>query len=204
MKLKKSVLPAMALILASVGAAPAAANTLTFQGVTFETIALDADTLQLTIDNVLSGPSGTDNWLNVAWLGAFEIKDIGTVTGATLDGWSGINLTGWTPTVDNGLAANAVGCNTGGTPGACFTGAPAAMSDHMVITMSFVGSGLTFDAPHLKVAFLESSTASKPTGDLLSQTIPAVPEPETYALMGLGLGLMGFVARRRKQQAATA
>ncbi len=29
-----------------------------------------------------------------------------------------------------------------------------------------------------------------------------VPEPETYALMGLGLGLLGFVARRRKQQAA--
>lgn len=29
-----------------------------------------------------------------------------------------------------------------------------------------------------------------------------IPEPETYALMGLGLGLLGFVARRRKQQAA--
>jgi hypothetical protein len=25
-----------------------------------------------------------------------------------------------------------------------------------------------------------------------------VPEPETYAMMLMGLGLMGFVARRRK------
>ena len=30
----------------------------------------------------------------------------------------------------------------------------------------------------------------------------AVPEPETYAMLLAGLGLMGVVARRRKQQAA--
>jgi hypothetical protein len=29
-----------------------------------------------------------------------------------------------------------------------------------------------------------------------------IPEPETYAMMLAGLGLMGFVARRRKQKAA--
>ena len=31
---------------------------------------------------------------------------------------------------------------------------------------------------------------------------PAIPEPEIYAMMGLGLGLMGWVSRRRKQNAA--
>ena len=32
--------------------------------------------------------------------------------------------------------------------------------------------------------------------------ISAVPEPEIYAMLGAGLGLMGWVARRRRQQAA--
>jgi hypothetical protein len=32
----------------------------------------------------------------------------------------------------------------------------------------------------------------------------AVPEPETWAMLGMGLGLMGFVSRRRKAKAAAA
>ncbi len=32
--------------------------------------------------------------------------------------------------------------------------------------------------------------------------VTAIPEPEIYAMLGLGLGLMGWVGRRRKQQAA--
>ena len=36
------------------------------------------------------------------------------------------------------------------------------------------------------------------TGDL---TVAAVPEPSTYALMFGGLGLVGFMAARRRKQA---
>jgi hypothetical protein len=37
-----------------------------------------------------------------------------------------------------------------------------------------------------------------------NMTMAAIPEPEIYAMMGIGLALMGFVARRRKGQAVAA
>jgi hypothetical protein len=36
----------------------------------------------------------------------------------------------------------------------------------------------------------------------IAQVTSAVPEPETYAMFLAGLGLLGFVSRRRKQKAA--
>lgn len=188
MKLSRTLLAAS--IAASLFAAvPASANTLTYQGVTFETMALDADTLRLTI---LNATNATGDWTGINYLKAFELKDIGNVTGATLAGWSS--------SVDNGLAA--FGCTTGGTNGACFTSSPAAtLTNNMVYTIDFTGTNLDFSAPHLKVQFLTGLNDAQKTGDLLSQTIPMapIPEPETYALMMAGLGAMGFVARRRKQ-----
>jgi hypothetical protein len=73
----------------------------------------------------------------------------------------------------------------------------------MVFVIDFVGNNLNFDAPHLKVQFLTGINDTKATGDLLSQTLP-IPEPEIYAMLGIGLGLLGWVGRRKKLQAATA
>jgi len=192
MKLRKLVLlPAAAAAIAF--GTPAIANSLTFQNVTFETVGLDSDTLQLSI---LNATNATGDWTGVDFLKAFEIKDIGNVTGANIT--SGPAGT-YTQTVDAGLAAS-LGCTTGGTNGACFSAtSPIALTDSMVWTIDFVGTGLTFAAPHLKVQFLTGADATDKTGSLLSQAIPAIPEPETYAMMLVGFSLLGFVARRRKQ-----
>jgi len=190
------LLPAAAAI---VFGTPAIANSLTFQSVTFETEELDADTLQLSI---LNATNATGDWTGVNFLKAFEIKGIGNVTFATI----GSGPATWTPTVENGLAGNALGCGTGGTNGACFSAtSPVALTDSMIWTIDFEGTNLSFDSPSLKVQFLTGANATRKTGSLLSETIPAsapipaIPEPETYAMMLAGLGLLGFVARRRRQ-----
>ena len=48
-----------------------------------------------------------------------------------------------------------------------------------------------------------SQTTIQSFVDIGYSTAP-IPEPETYALMLAGLGLMGFIARRRKRQVASA
>jgi hypothetical protein len=182
---------ALAPLFAALLAFSAPAKALTFQGVTFEMLALGPNTLQLDITGAVSG--GTGNWANINYLNAFEVKDIGNVTGAS--------LTGWGTNVNNGLSANA-GCTTGGTPGACFFSAPPLLlTDDMSFVMTFAGTDLDFSAPHLKVQFLTSIGDAKATGDLLSRTIvTAIPEPEIYAMLVAGLGLLGFAARRARKR----
>lgn len=66
----------------------------------------------------------------------------------------------------------------------------------ILYTIQVVGTGLDV------LRFQATGTSDSFGGslDAVSITTP-VPEPEIYAMMAAGLGLMGFVARRRKQHA---
>ena len=56
---------------------------------------------------------------------------------------------------------------------------------------------------HAFVEVADGVTFSEVTGLLpLGPPVSSVPLPDTYALMVGGLGLLGFVARSKKQQAA--
>ncbi|MDP3311989.1 PEP-CTERM sorting domain-containing protein, partial [Lutibacter sp.] len=56
---------------------------------------------------------------------------------------------------------------------------------------------MSYDTKTGAVSSLGSPFGSGVTS--IAVSVPAVPEPETYGMMLMGLGLMGFVARLRKQ-----
>jgi choice-of-anchor C domain-containing protein len=75
-------------------------------------------------------------------------------------------------------------------------------------SMDWVPESFTFKATSGLTTIDFRSTTLMPEGcpcfgpALDNVNVTAVPEPETYAMMLAGLGLMGFIARRRKQNAA--
>jgi hypothetical protein len=71
-------------------------------------------------------------------------------------------------------------------------------------TLAFFGihSSLAFD--RFEVRDLSSTIDDEFFGQVYSGTTPAIPEPETYAMMLAGLGLLGLAARRKKRKSEKA
>lgn len=190
MKLQHS-LGAIALASAALVSAPAVAApdySLLFQGVTFEVDILDSDSLTLTM---LNTDAATGDWTGITNLNAFQLKEVGSFTSATATGPGGF------VNVDKELNASGCAGGSGGGLRLCFSGL-AAVAPSLSWTIDVTGGSWAIgsDGPHLKVRF--GNATDDKVGDLLSQDIPAIPEPETYALMLAGLGVVGMIARRRK------
>ena len=117
-------------------------------------------------------------------------------------------LGNWT-TIAGGLNSN--GCSGSGAPWMCiqnnansgkgYSITPLASHSDDTYVFEFKGVTLTSAGVDLKAQYVDAN--NKKQGSLISAwlsptPVSPVPEPETYAMMLAGLGLLGFTARRRK------
>lgn len=77
-------------------------------------------------------------------------------------------------------------------------------------SIPLVGSAFALNTDDLRSSYETAGISFGPSRDtgvdgslaLATWTVAEVPEPETYAMFLAGLGVLGFVSRRRKQKAA--
>jgi hypothetical protein len=177
-------------LLAACVTASASAGTLTYQGVTF-TSSFSGNVLTLDID--AAHPSG--DGVAATAIGALQVKGVGMFDRVNLTAAPGAAMA-WSLSPDE---LNADGCSGGAHPdmGACFSGAHIALTDNMIFQFTFTGAGTNLTAPEVKVNFF-AGDGQKKVGSLLSMSIPAVPEAQTYAMLFCGLTVLGALARRHR------
>jgi hypothetical protein len=197
--------------LALAGAGPALADT--FQGTVWSLstsgVDLDAnpltETFRVTLGVDTSGYTGTGSFLDEV-----AIKVSSSLLGASLFSAPG-GVANWT-LVAGGISAG--GCSGAGSGFECadsLTVAGGAAVPGGVYSWVFdlqMNNGALFTGAlesSVKGRFVDASGAK--VGAIVSENVTlttAVPEPETYAMLLAGLGLLGFAARRRKLKEAAA
>lgn len=161
------------------------------------------ETYQITLAVNTSGYTGTGSFIDQV-----AVKVSSSLFGATLVSAPG-GAANW---VLAGGGLNANGCSGSGSGFECADGL--ILSGNTAIpggTYSWIfnltmNNGALFTTPlsaSVKGRFVDLS--GNKVGALVSEnvsltTVTPVPEPEIYAMMGLGLGLIGWAGRRKKLQ----
>jgi hypothetical protein len=176
----------------------------------FDSLASGVGTYTLTLDT-----TGYNHHADPSYLDSVDIKAWGgtDISFALLSAPNGAGA--WTPTegpISSGPVAN-TGCGGSESGFACieaqvkgvfnvdsgsaytFRFAVTADSFHMASDGSHVGAGY---------AGADGRGASYGITSREAPVTPPIPEPETYAMLLAGLGLMAFVARRRQRNLAAA
>lgn len=200
----RHTLTATAFAAAAFASAPASAFS--FQGVDFSLSFVDVVagvrdyTLTVQVDKDLLQP----NWVGAEYFKAIApkvgSKDVTATLSASPGTWAG----GYGNLGSMGAGDSCAGSsdNTGYVCAASSdNGGKGVQLDGTLQTFTFEWhvtdpNKKFFDAPSTQILFLDKD--GKKQGSLMSLDIPAVPEPETYALMLAGLAVVGFVAGRRK------
>jgi hypothetical protein len=182
---KLLAIPSAVLALAATALISPASAQVTNDGVTF-TSSFTGNILTLEID----AAGRINGWADALTIGALQIKNVGTFDSVVFNG-PGV-ASSWT-VFDTELDAD--GCTGGSHAGmnACASGSQLTLSDNMIFTYTFTGAGLDLTNPHVKVNFFGSGPDK--VGSLLSMNVSSVPEPSSYAMMFLGLGLLGALKR---------
>lgn len=185
----KKALTMCAIVAASLGASSLAHAQLTVDGVTFTT-SYAGNVLTVEID----AAGRTGGWASATDIIALQVKEVGTWTTVSFSGPGA--AAGWT-VLPNEL--NATGC-AGGSSGimrACASGSAEPLTDNMIFTYTFTGGVQDLSNPHLKVIFVDKE--GEKVGSLLSENVPAIPEPSTYAMLLGGLGILALARRNAKK-----
>jgi opacity protein-like surface antigen len=129
---------------------------------------------------------GTETYMNVAagFETGFSFNYVSVSYSGSVGVYDGLNGTG------NLLASVALSPNAGSCPG---YGAGFCPFGPAGVGFNGVAKSVSFGGVANQIVFDDITFGS---------VTPNVPEPETYALMALGLGMVALASRRRRQQAA--
>jgi len=176
--------------------------SLTYGGSPLADSDLSTETFRITLDVDTTGYTGGGSFLDQV-----ALKVSSSLVGASLFAAPG-GTSSWLLSA-GGIDAS--GCSGSGSGFECANsalilnggkGVPVGFDYAWVFDLTMPNGALFtgFEESTVKGRFVDFS--GNKVGALVSENVTLIPEPEIYAMMVAGLGLMAFVARRRRQQAA--